>query len=68
VQAQTVDCAIETLVDYGGRGAGWARNRLLERVSTPFVVFLDADDYIEPNFVERCLAVWQPGRYVYTDW
>lgn len=65
---QTVGCVVQMLVDYGGRGAGWARNRLLERVDTPFVVFLDADDWLEPDFVERCQAAWQPGRYVYTDW
>jgi hypothetical protein len=49
-------------------GAGFVRNQLLAHVDTPYVVFLDADDWLEPNFIEECLNVIQPGRYVYTDW
>jgi hypothetical protein len=67
-RAQTVSCAVLMARDTGGRGAGVARNRALERVRTAFTVWLDADDWIEPDFVEKCLQAWQPGRYVYTDW
>lgn len=65
--AQTVDCDVLVYEDSEARGAGFARNKLLEAVTTDFVVFLDADDEIAPLFVERCLEVWKPGRYVYTD-
>lgn len=67
-KAQTVQSEIVVIHDEEGKGPSWARNRGMEQVHTPFVVFLDADDWIEPNFVERCLAVWESGRYVYTDW
>lgn len=69
VLMQTVRCEHLIIEDTDYRGAGWARNRGLEKSAhADFVVFLDADDSIEPNFVERCLDVWQPGLYVYTDW
>jgi len=68
VKAQTTACKCYYMNDDDLLGAGYIRNRLLDMVETPFVVFLDADDWIEPPFVERCLAVYQQGRYVYTDW
>lgn len=68
IEAQTVDCEVVVIHDEDSNGPSWARNRGLEQVHTDFVVFLDADDWIEPDYVERCLAVWEPGRYVYTDW
>lgn len=67
-KAQTVASSVIWVHDTEGKGPSWARNRGLERVKTPFVVFLDADDWVEPNFVKDCLNVWQRGRYVYTDW
>lgn len=67
-RSQTVPCAVVTVEDAESRGAGFARNRGLERVTTDFVVFLDADDTIEPSFVEETLRAYQPGHYVYTDW
>src|SRR5688572_12844268 len=68
VQAQTIPVDIVTVRDEHRLGPGWARNEGLRRVQTTFVVFLDADDWIEPEFVERCLAAWKPNRYVFTDW
>lgn len=68
VQAQTVAAAIVVVRDTQRRGAGWARNEGLKQVTTPFVSFLDADDEVLPQFVERTRAAWQWGRYVYTDW
>lgn len=68
VQAQTVKCKAMYLVDKDEHGAGWTRNRILERVDTPYVSFLDADDWLEPTFAEECLTVIRPGHYVYTDW
>jgi glycosyltransferase involved in cell wall biosynthesis len=56
------------MVDKEQRGPGYIRNKLLEQVKTEYVVFLDADDYLEPTFVEECLAVIEPHGYVFTDW
>jgi hypothetical protein len=68
VDAQTVECTHIVIHDEEGRGTGWARNKGLEAVDTPFVVWLDADDWIEPDFAERCLRAYDGTRYVYTDW
>lgn len=69
-KGQTVTCAIETLKDVQRAGAGATRNRLLAQVTTPFVIFLDDDDYLDPHFVEATLAQARatPGYYIYTDW
>lgn len=67
VQAQTVPSAFVVSVDANRYGAGYARNAGLMNVATPFVAFLDADDWVEPNYVEECLSAWH-GKYVYTDW
>ncbi len=67
-QAQTVPCDILPLLDEHGHGAGAMRNQGLKQVSTEFVCFLDADDELQPAFVERCVAVYrQTRRYVFTD-
>lgn len=68
VEAQTVPCEIVVVPDTSAKGAGWARNRGLESVNTDYVVFLDADDEIAPDFVETCLNAITPSHYVYTDW
>lgn len=68
VREQTVPCTVIRVDDTTQRGPSWARNRGLEQATTPFVVFLDADDWLEPAFVEKCLSVWKTGHYVYTDW
>lgn len=69
---QTIPCDYRVIEDSESRGAGWARNRLLDNVDSPFVSFLDADDTIEPDFAEQCFRVWlnvnQKNRYVYTNW
>lgn len=49
-------------------GAGWARNRGVEQVTTPFVFFLDADDWIEPHTIETLLRTYENGHYVYCGW
>lgn len=70
-ESQTWPCKVLTYADSAGQGAGYARNRLLAQVETPFVVFLDADDWIEPEFVERCAQEFERRgctRYIYTDW
>jgi len=67
-KAQTAPCIVLPFVDKDARGAGWARNQVLAKVNTHFVIFLDADDWIEPQFAERCLGRIRPNSYVYTDW
>lgn len=68
VEAQTVPAALVVIRDPERRGAGVARNRGIERVNTPLLVFLDADDEVLPTYVERTLAVIEARRFVYTDW
>lgn len=68
VQAQTIPCEYLVFEDKEQRGAGFARNEMLRRVTSTMISFLDADDTISPHFAEMCLALWQPGKYVYTDW
>jgi hypothetical protein len=68
VEAQTVPVALVVIRDTERRGAGWARNQGIAQVRTPFLVFLDADDEVLPQYAERTLAAYQPRRFVYTDW
>lgn len=65
---QTVPCTVLTAYDEQGRGPGYVHNVALSRVETDFTVFLNADDTIDRTFAERCLAVWRPDHYVYSDW
>ncbi len=66
--AQTIPCHVRVYYDDDGNGAGYARNQLLAKVDTPFVVFLDADDTLEPDFLAECAQAYRRGFYVYTDW
>lgn len=66
--AQTVPVEVLVVIDRERRGAGWARNRGLADVATPYVVFLDADDELLPRFAEATLAQAREGAWVYTDW
>jgi len=68
VRKQTVWCRHLHMVDTDKRGPGYIRNLLLKQVKTPFVVFLDADDYLEPDFIYECLKASKPDSYVYTNW
>jgi hypothetical protein len=68
VRAQTVQCRHLHAVDEKGKGPAHIRNELLKQVTTPYVVFLDADDYLEPEFIDQCLRHIPPHKYVYTDW
>lgn len=66
--SQTIPCEIISIVDDEQRGPGYIRNRGIEKAKGKWLVFLDADDWIESNFVERCLDVWREGTYIFTDW
>lgn len=65
---QTLLCQVIVVYDHERRGAGWARNRGLEHVTTPFTAFLDADDTLDPCFAEKTLRAWDGKRYVYAGW
>lgn len=68
-ERQTLTVNVLWLVDEQQRGPGALRNEMLAQVLTPFVIFLDADDWIEPDFVAKTLAVFErTDKYVYTDW
>lgn len=62
---QTVECKV-----IAARSAGTPAHvrNLADVCLTPFVVWLDADDWIEPDFVEECLKVYEEGGYVYTGY
>lgn len=68
VHRQTVPCDIVPYFDRESRGAGYARNQGARDTETPFITFLDADDTLEPTFMEKCLAAYERGHYVYTGW
>lgn len=70
VDNQTYVANVVTVYDKHGKGPGWARNEGLRQVNTDYVVFLDADDWLEPHALESmiALAAEHPDRYVYSDW
>lgn len=68
VENQTIPTQALAMVDADKRGPGMIRNALLAQVDTEYVGFCDADDWLEPDFVEQCLTVVKQGIYAYTDW
>jgi hypothetical protein len=68
VENQTVPTKALTMLDTDKRGPGWIRNELLKQVDTEYVGFCDADDWLEPDFVESCIPTVRQGVYAYTDW
>lgn len=70
-QAQTVPCEVLLVHDNDRRGAAWARNQGIAKAASPFVTFLDADDTLNPIFVEKTFRRWldcNGAYYVFTDW
>jgi hypothetical protein len=50
-------------------GAGAARNIAVEKARAPFIVFLDADDWLYPQALEQMLKAWDDeDAIVYTDY
>jgi hypothetical protein len=68
VAQQTADVEHLYMIDQAGHGPAAIRNWLLRQVKTPYVTFLDADDWLEPTFAEETLQAVRPARYIYTDW
>lgn len=66
--AQTVPVDVAVYIDRERKGPAYGRNRLAEQVTTPFIVQLDADDWLLPHAVETWLDYWKPGYYVTSDW
>lgn len=59
-----------TLVETdGSRGAGYARNRGTEVASANYIVYLDADDFLQSACLERFLAAarYYPNTWIYPD-
>lgn len=48
--------AISVVIDHAGQGAAATRNRAWRGLDTDWVAFLDDDDELEPEHVERLLA------------
>jgi glycosyltransferase involved in cell wall biosynthesis len=61
--------------EHAASGAGAARNAGVVASKGQFLVFLDADDWLHPEFVRKALSVWRQGQsdrhevkeYVFTD-
>lgn len=70
VKAQTFPCELLTMLDVNERGPAAIRNILLRQVTTEFVSFLDADDWVEPTFAEETIAAFRRAGgncYIFTD-
>lgn len=51
-----------------GSGPAIARNIGLANAKGRTVLFLDADDYLQPRAIELMYNAYEPGKYVYCDW
>lgn len=65
--SQSLKCGVIKIHDAQGRGAGWARNQGIAQTTAPLILFLDADDTLRPDAIERMLSAYVRGRYVYAD-
>lgn len=63
--SQTIEC--EVVIGLSPDTPAKLRNQAMQ-ASSPFVVFLDADDLLAPDFVAQCLKAYDGSRYVYTGW
>ena len=53
----------------GPKGAGFARNFGVERARGKFLLFLDADDWLYPEAIQKMLDAWELNNaIVYTDY
>lgn len=53
----------------GGKGAGYARNRGVEISRGPMLLYLDSDDFLAPDCIEKMLDGWSRyGTGMYSDY
>jgi glycosyltransferase involved in cell wall biosynthesis len=73
----STDKSLDAIKSFGGRvrwvtgpncGAATARNRGLELGSSEFILFLDADDYIQPDSVREWVAQGSDADIVLGPW
>lgn len=56
-------------IDYKGWGAGYARNRGVEKARAPLLLFLDADDTLHPEALEYMIDAWNnEQKIIYSDY
>jgi glycosyltransferase involved in cell wall biosynthesis len=57
------------VIDGKKKGVSHARNLGIEACTTPLILFLDADDFLDPATLEKMVALFEKsdGRYIYTD-
>lgn len=57
-------------IDSGNvHGAGWARNRGVEIARGPLLLYLDADDWLHPEAIDKLLAEWNRNQaIIYSDY
>lgn len=67
VRAQTIPVLHILEEDTAREGAAVVRTRGLNKVQTPWTVFLDSDDELDPEYCERVLAYAEEtgGDYIY---
>lgn len=53
---------------FGKKGAGFARNRGAEVANAPYLLFLDADDWLEPDALAQLLIASSKGDIVTSDY
>lgn len=68
IKDQTIPCEHLYAIDHERRGPGYIRNRLLEQATTQYIAFLDADDWLEPDYAEKMLVAVRGSPYAYCDW
>lgn len=67
VSNQTIHCELVIVKDVNREGAAVTRQRGLEQVTTPWTAFLDSDDELDSNHIEKLLTcAWETDAdYVY---
>lgn len=66
VEEQTIPVQHLIGIDVDREGPAVIRNRLVEKATTPWVLFLDDDDVIDPDYVETVLPHFETSDLVYT--